>query len=277
MMRILAFLFIITPAAHAGEVRKFIWDESWPGFRRSEYILTGLAAAGSAANFFLVTPPKSPVWRGTVLFDKNARNALLSRSQSGQNRAKNVSDFLSFSLIGYSMLDGPITARWAGGNKETAIQLALINAETFAVTEVLNLTISNALPRSRPEGAVCDPETKYDPHCVKSFWSGHTANVFAAASLVCTEHAALGLYGGKADAVACWTSLAAASAVGVLRITANNHHASDVIVGAAVGTATGYLMPNILHFKFKRSGNRLGALVPHYGPSGGGLTYVKSW
>ena len=165
------------------------------------------------------------------------------------------------------MLDGPITAGWVGKNKDTAIQLSLINAETFAVTEVVNLTVADLVPRKRPEGDTCDLNGKYDPHCVKSFWSGHAA----------TEHGALDLYGGKADTVACATSLAAASTVSVLRIATNNHYASDVIIGAAFGAATGYLMPTLLHFNSKRSPNKLGYLFPQVGPHGGGLAYVKAW
>ncbi len=277
MKAALALLLCLAPDIRAAEVEKYAWDEHWSRFRTSEYVVTGAAVAGSAANFYLVPAPKSAVWKGGTLFDRDARNTLLIRSESGRNRATNISDLLTYALIGYSALDGPIVARWAGGNKDTAIQLSLINAETFAVTEVLNLTVSNALPRSRPEGAECAPNSKYDPHCVKSFWSGHAANVFAAAGLVCAEHGALNLYGGKADAAACGASLAAASAVSALRIAENAHHASDIVVGAAIGAATGYLMPNLLHFRFKKSRRELGYLIPDIGPSGGGVTYVKAW
>jgi membrane-associated phospholipid phosphatase len=193
------------------------------------------------------------------------------------DQADVVSDLLAFPLIGYSMLDGPVTAGWAGRNGETAVQLALINAQTFAVTEFLNLSISNALPRSRPEGAVCDPKSKYDPHCVKSFWSGHAANVFAAASLVCAEHTALDLYGGRADTGACATALFAATSVGALRIAGNDHHASDIVVGAVVGGLTGYLMPNLLHFRHGRAQYGGGTFMPTVGPAGAGLAFLKRW
>lgn len=271
----LALALFLASAARAAENPKYAWGER-PRFRTAEYALTGAAMAGAAANYFLIPPPRSPAWKGGILFDKPVRNALLIGSPLVRDRVKVAADILAFPLIGYAMLDGPITAGWAGGNKDTAIQLALINAETFAVVEVLNLTVSNALPRSRPEGAVCDPNTQYDPYCVKSFWSGHTANVFAAASLVCVEHGEFSLYGGKADAIACGSALVVASAVGVSRITSNNHHASDVIVGAAVGVAAGYLMPKLLHFRTKKA-HPLGYLIPSAGPQGGGLTYVKTW
>ena len=276
MKTLLVFLLCLAPALRAEEPpKKFAWHEDWPRFRTSEYVVTGVALAGAAANFYLVPPPKSAAWKGEILFDKAARNTLVARSNGGRDRAKAMSDILAFPLIGYSMLDGPLKT-WAGGNKDTAMQLALINAETFAVMEVLNLAVSNALPRSRPKESICDPGSQYDSHCTKSFWSGHTANVFVAASLVCVEHESLELYGGKGDRVACGSALAVASTVGVLRVVANNHHASDVIAGAAMGAAVGYWMPKVLHFRSRKE-NHLGYLLPSVGPQGGGLTYVKTW
>lgn len=274
-MRILLLLLLAAPL-HAADAEKFAWDDR-PRFRPSEYAVTGVSLVTAAAEYFVVPAPKTALWKGPILFDGPARNAILVGSSAGRDRAKSVSDYLAFPLIGYAMLDGPVTARWAGGNKDTALQLSLINAETFAVTEAVNLAVSNALPRSRPAGAVCDPGSKYDPNCVKSFWSGHTANVFAAASLVCLEHGELALYGGAADAVACGASLTIASGVGLARIAGNDHHASDVIVGAAFGAATGYLMPKLLHFRKKGAANTLGYLIPTVGAGGGGLTYVKAW
>jgi len=276
MKRIFPLLLFLSSSAGAAEaVKKYAWDENWPRFRTSEYAVTALSLGGAAANFYLVPPPKSAIWKGPILFDKAARNTLVARSDAGKDRAKALSDILAFPLIAYSMVDGPLKT-WAGGNKDTAIQLSLINAETFAVNELLNLSVSNLVPRNRPEGSVCDPGSQYDSHCTKSFWSGHTANVFAAASLVCAEHEALDLYGGAGDKIACGSGLALASAVGVLRVVANNHHASDVIVGAAIGTLTGYFMPKLLHFR-PRKENHLGYLIPSAGPQGGGLTYVKAF
>lgn len=275
MRAALALAVLLPSALQAAEPGRYAWREEWPKFRTSEYVLTGVSLAGAAANFYLVPPPKSSSWRGGILFDNGARNTLMVRSRKTGDQAEVLGDLLTFPLIGYSMLDGPVTARWAGGDKETAFQLALINAQTFAVTEVLNLSVSNALPRNRPPGAVCDPASKYDPKCVKSFWSGHSANVFAAASLVCAQHRALPLYGGAADGVACGSSLAVASVVAVLRIVSNDHYASDIMVGAAVGGATGYLMPNLLHFRPASAGG--GAWVPALAPGGGSLRYVKRW
>ena len=278
MKAILTVVLLLTAASlRAAAPGKYAWDEDWPRFRTSEYVVTAAAAGVAAANYYWISPAKTAKWNRDVLFDKSARDALMIRDEKVDKRVTSISDAMTYGLIGYAALDGPVTARWHGGDRDSAVQLAWINAETFAVTEALNLSISNALPRARPPGDVCPADSKYDPHCTKSFWSGHAASAYAAAGLVCSEHHAMALYGGHADAVACGTTLAAASAISVLRIAENAHHASDVIVGAVVGGTTGYLMPNFLHFKFRRSRRDVGYVIPNVSPQGGGLTYVKAW
>lgn len=71
-----------------------------------------------------------------------------------------------------------------------------------------------------------------------SFFSGHTSMAFAAATsgallfgaTTTSDRARLGVWGGAG---------ALASATGVLRIRAGQHFPSDVLVGAAIGTAFG--------------------------------------
>jgi hypothetical protein len=50
------------------------------------------------------------------------------------------------------------------------------------------------------------------------------------------------------DAAACATGLALATAVGVLRIAADRHYATDVLLGAGVGLLSGWLLPWLLHY-----------------------------
>lgn len=268
---------LLSAALRAAEPSPLAWKEEWPRFRPAEYAATGVAAAGAAGIFYGAKAPRAASWKGPVFFDRPARSSLLVGSAAARRRVEVLSDALVFPLVGYVLLDGPLTAGLAG-ERDAALQLALINAETFALLNLLNFSITNVLPRARPAGAVCDPSSHYDPGCVKSFWSGHTANAFAAASLICVEHEALPLYGGgRADAAACVAALAVASAAGASRITSDRHHASDVVAGAAAGAALGFLMPRLLHFKPRSAAGRLGRLIPSAGPGGGGLTYVKTW
>jgi hypothetical protein len=66
---------------------------------------------------------------------------------------------------------------------------------------------------------------------------------------VCAAHTELGLYGNAAaDAGVCAATLLAASTTGALRIVADAHYASDVFAGAALGLASGYLLPKFMWF-----------------------------
>jgi membrane-associated phospholipid phosphatase len=43
--------------------------------------------------------------------------------------------------------------------------------------------------------------------------------------------------------------MSVATATALLRIVADKHYLSDVVVGAAVGTASGLLLPLVLHYR----------------------------
>ena len=50
-------------------------------------------------------------------------------------------------------------------------------------------------------------------------------------------------------ATACLTAVALTAATGALRMTSNQHWASDVIVGDLVGFASGYLLPTLVYYR----------------------------
>ncbi len=87
----------------------------------------------------------------------------------------------------------------------------------FALTQ----GVKQAFPRLRPDGSDND-----------SFPSSHSSTSFAAAATLQNR------YGWKVGIPA---QLAAAF-VGVSRVQAHKHHWSDVLVGAAIGEATGFLI-----------------------------------
>ncbi|HBQ17388.1 MAG TPA: hypothetical protein DEF51_41765, partial [Myxococcales bacterium] len=86
-----------------------------------------------------------------------------------------------------------------------------------------------------------------------SFFSGHTSQSFASAAVVCSAHMNMPLLGGgEVEAVPCVTGFAFAAATGLLRMMGDQHYATDVITGALVGTAVGFLLPWALHFAHER-------------------------
>lgn len=98
------------------------------------------------------------------------------------------------------------------------------------------------------------PERRPDGSDRKSFPSGHTSVSFAAAA---------SLYNREGKAVGI-PALAVASLVGVARIEADKHFYYDVLVGAGIGLATGFL---ITHDRPQRSA----VLIPWGDTKSGGV------
>ncbi|HKO91027.1 MAG TPA: phosphatase PAP2 family protein, partial [Polyangiaceae bacterium] len=127
-----------------------------------------------------------------------------------------------------------------------------------AIAGAVALT-GESLGRVRPAENGCKTDPEYSSKCDssslnKSFLSGHTAIAFTGAGLMCAHHQHLPLYGGgAADIATCWAALAAASAASVMRITSDNHYATDVLLGAGIGLTSGYVLQRWLHYGFGSS------------------------
>lgn len=274
------------PARNPG--KRLRWEPGWHKADGWDYVLTGTCLLGAAVNYFAVEPAKTPLWRGGILFDDAARRGLKIDSGSTRNAVSSAADVLAYALVAYPFLvDAGGVAWWQDDNGEIAWQLAMMDMEAYAVTEAVNALTTTLVRRHRPKGNVCDPNSSYDPYCTKSFISGHASNAFTGAGLICAQHRVLPLYGGAgADTAACAASLVAATAVGVSRVATNDHYATDVLAGAAVGLFSGYLMPNLLHLHFgKRAQPRAeyrpraepGLVMPILGREAYGLSYVARW
>ena len=154
--------------------------------------------------------------------------------------AGSASDVLLSSLI----LLGPLGVAAAGlpGGWRNAAELALIEAESMALTASLTETIKNAVARPRPYAY---PSHATDLPAYESFWSGHTSTSFnAVVTAMVLLHDS---YPREAwPWIAGGVGLAAAATTGVLRVAAGAHFPSDVVVGALVGTSLGLAVP-LLH------------------------------
>lgn len=230
------------------------WDPSWPRFRASEYVATGLFAATAFAT--LAISPVEGRWRGANGFDGAARDALRIRSDRQREMARDASDLLLTLMTNQLAVDALLVAWWGHGRGSVAWEIAMIDVEALALNAAVNGLVAGLTSRERPYRAACvGPEEAQDRDCrgskrYRSFFSGHSSTAFTAAGLMCSHHAHLPLYGGGApDALACAASLGAAAAVATLRVISDQHFATDALTGAAVGTLTGLGLPWLLHYR----------------------------
>ncbi|WP_437635922.1 phosphatase PAP2 family protein [Sorangium sp. So ce854] len=230
------------------------WDPSWPRFRASEYVATGLFAATAFAT--LAIPPVEGRWRGVNGFDGAARDTLRIRSDRQREMARDASDLLLTLMTNQLAVDALLVAWWGHGRGSVAWEIAMIDIEALALNAAVNGLVAGLTSRERPYRAACvGPEEAQDRDCrgskrYRSFFSGHSSTAFTAAGLMCSHHAHLPLYGGGApDALACAASLGAAAAVATLRVVSDQHFATDALTGAAVGTLTGLGLPWLLHYR----------------------------
>ena len=127
-----------------------------------------------------------------------------------------------------------------GGNERMA-ELGLHGLEALAVGGAVTYLIKGTVGRARPYMGVTEPRNfgfgrGFANEDYRSFPSGHTVMAFAAAAAVTgttdrwwpntTWYVGPALYGGAALA-------------GISRMYNNKHWASDVVVGAAIGTFAG--------------------------------------
>jgi membrane-associated phospholipid phosphatase len=148
---------------------------------------------------------------------------------------------------------GTISDIGAYGLSGTAIGLPLVQGDmqgalqaggSIAAAQLVTFGLKRTFPEIRPDGSDN-----------RSFPSGHTAQSFAAAASI---------YNRRGPAVGI-PAFAIASLVGVARVKADKHHWYDVVVGAGIGSAAGFLITG-------DKPDRNVAIIPWGDTKGGGVS-----
>jgi len=231
------------------------WDPEWPRFSTADWIITGTGGAIAVASA-IIPPLKKHSLGGGILFDDAARNALRLPTSEGRYVARDASDvILSLEATWPFFVDALITTWWYHGSPDAAAQMALVDGEALAIVTAVQGATNTIVSRERPYGQTCGtPELPSRTNdCEgsvrdRSFFSGHSAFTFMSAGLICVHHMKLDLMEGIGDEVSCVTAYAGAAATATLRVMGDMHYASDVAVGAAVGTLVGVAVP-LLHYR----------------------------
>lgn len=116
---------------------------------------------------------------------------------------------------------------------------AAVFAETLLVNGALVEIAKYAVQRPLPRTYAGDPSLINSAGGYRSFYSGHASTVFAALTA-----SAMTLRFRYGEHIWPWAIAGVVgTSVGVERVAAGRHFPTDVIVGAAVGTAVGVLVP----------------------------------
>ena len=217
-----------------------------------DYTLTAFATTIVAVDFAVPQTVRQPRWTEPILFDADARSALRVNDASTRTSLENAAWGLWFAQLGYPVLvDVPYA--WARYGSAVARDLFWQDAVTLTVAGALDAVLRDAAGRLRPDVYDCWKAGRSDcltsAEATRSFPGGHLINSAAAASLACTQHLYMRLYGGPWDGIACATTVGASFTVAMFRVMSDNHWATDQIVGAALGGLVGWFVPWFMHFR----------------------------
>ena len=243
-------------ASAQDEPHRLRWSNDWARVHPAAYVLEGVGIATALSFDALYDPGPEAHVQGPLLFDGAFRAHLMAGTDEDRERAATASDILLATLLAWPAIDSIFVVGIGDENSDVAWQLSMVALEAATADLVLSTFVKLIVHRERPHGSRCtveDRETNPD-RCgtggrTRSFYSGHASAAFSSAGVVCISHANLRIYGSEAaDATACGAAMLTASIVGLLRIIADRHHASDVIFGSLMGLFTGLAMPYLLHY-----------------------------
>jgi membrane-associated phospholipid phosphatase len=214
-------------------------------------VTAGLAGAWLVTEFALKKSfaPKTCQWCDTNGFDEGIRKAFnptLTPSASGISGPEVWSNVFAYGLVPLGTLG--VDALAAGLDdaflENWPIDALLIAEATLSATAV-NQLVKFTVGRSRPYATGATAADLKDPADANlSFFSGHTTWAFALA----TSAGTVATLRGYRHAWMVWAAgLPLAATTGILRMGADKHWMSDVLVGAGVGTLFGVGIPVLFH------------------------------
>ena len=186
------------------------------------------------------------VWCEPPGFDLAARNALVWDHPNTAGIVSTVSGYAAAPLLATGLLVG---ATWDQGNRRRYFDDVIPVLEAAVATGLLHHVTKFTIPRRRPFVKFSPADRPADDDDNASLFSGHTALAFAvtvAGGIVADKR-------GYAVEPYIWAGgFALAVATGYLRIAADKHWTSDVLIGAVVGTAIGITTPFLHRDSFDR-------------------------
>jgi hypothetical protein len=225
------------------------WNERDRGSDWRDVALLGVTG-GVALTMLFVSPDREDPWRKTWGIDEDVRGVMRLTDAGDRRIARTTSDLLAGLLVTYpAVVEAGLNAAWSKSSPRVGAEMAMMHLQTLGLTAALVGVSKVAFSRERPYGRLCGSELSADStDCIDddrymSFFSGHASFTFASASTICSQHLRWDLWGGTPAWIPCSTSYVLAATTALLRSAADRHYVTDIVTGAAVGTAIGWLIP----------------------------------
>lgn len=207
----------------------------------------GLALAGGVAYVLLEGVFKKDIapatcrWCDPPGLDVDVRDAL---KWSNTARANSISNVTAFVLPPVTALGLLFAASWHDRSVGRWLDDGLPVVESAVAFGLVNNLAKLAAARERPFVHFAAAGRPHQDDDDLSFFSGHTGTAFTfAVSAGMVAH----LRHYKLEPAIWAGGLALAATTGYLRIAADKHYFTDVLTGAAVGSAIGIAVPTLFH------------------------------
>lgn len=235
----------------------------------------GIGAVFAVYSLAAGPAPRECAWCAPTGFDVWVRDRLVVESS---RPPATVSHVLSYGVIPLAAAMSLLLPALNDGSGQHALQDIWIAMDGLVLTLGVSQGTKRLTARRRPAfyyGREADTEYASNPSQANlSFFSGDTAAAFSLAASATT------LAYLRGYAVAPWLAVGGgmlATGIGVLRIAADMHWATDVLAGAVVGSAVGTGLPLLLHQREGADGSAGAFVVPLLGGGVRGVLVSRSW
>lgn len=232
-------------AAERETAKKWRWRRAGV----AEYVTVSLAAVGTAIFESQNREPDEAKWKETNGFDETMRDIFRLESRTARDATQNASEFIMGVMIAAPFLETFSTLGVRDASWSAQWQTQMVNVESFTLTSLLSSLMQNLLTRERPFVRNCRDGEDCEGYLEnRSMPSGHIAFALTGAGLMCNHQEYQEIYDPETERKICNTAIGVAVVDGVLRLVSDRHYTTDVLVGAAIGYFSGFILPRWLHY-----------------------------
>jgi membrane-associated phospholipid phosphatase len=181
-------------------------------------------------------------WCAPPSFDRSVRDSLVWTDRGKANTYSNLTGYVAAPVFGVGLTAlGSLSGDQAGWGQLIDDTMPIF--ETVALSQVFTQIVKFSAGRERPFVHFAVMPQAHDKDDNLSFFSGHSALAFGIATsagmVAHWKHA-------KTEPVIWAVGMTVATSTAYLRIAADKHYLSDVLVGGAVGVASGLTVPLLM-------------------------------